>query len=121
MEKNWTHWFEIPVSDLERAKAFYEKIFGTSISIHDFGNLKMGIFPHNEVGAALCEGEWYKPSMDGPLVYMDAGSDLSVVLGRVEEAGGKVLSGKKQISPDHGFMAIFTDTEGNRLALHSMQ
>lgn len=119
-EKSWTHWFEIPVSDFNRAKKFYEAIFKTEIFTTDFGPLKMGIFPHKEVGCALCQGELYKPGNNGTLVYMDAGPDLQACQDRIEAAGGKVLMSKKQISPEHGYMCVFVDSEGNRMALHSM-
>ena len=55
----------------------------------------------------------------GSLVYLNGNDDLSVMLGRVESAGGKILRGKTQISPDIGYMAVFEDSEGNRIALHS--
>ena len=62
----------------------------------------------------------YKPSTDGVLVYFTAHSgDLANELSRVENAGGKVLQGKKQISEEYGYMALITDSEGNRVALHS--
>jgi predicted enzyme related to lactoylglutathione lyase len=120
MEKNWTGWFEIPVADLPRAKTFYEAIFGFEMSVADFGALQMAFFPQSKVGGALCAGKWYQPGDGGVLVYLNANPDLSVVLDKVEAAGGKVLQVKKQISPDHGYMALFADTEGNRLALHSL-
>lgn len=119
--KVWTTWFEIPVDDFERAKSFYENIFQTSILVTDFGAFKMGIFPHKNVGCAICKGEGYKTGDSGPVVYLDANPDLTQVQERVENAGGKILQTKKQISPEHGFMALFTDSEGNRLALHSDQ
>jgi predicted enzyme related to lactoylglutathione lyase len=121
MKKDWTIWFEIPVSDFDRAKAFYEHIFDTTLEVNDFGLFKMGVFPHKNVGCAICLGESYKPGAEGPLVYLNAGPDLEVVQNRIEEAGGTVISKKKQISPEHGFMAVFSDTEGNRLCLHSDQ
>ena len=120
-EKSWTQWFEIPVTDFDRAKKFYETVFDTSIRAMDFGGFKMGIFPHRQVGAAICQGQGYKPSADGLVVYMDASPDLSVAQGKIEKAGGKILQAKKQISPEHGFMALFLDSEGNRVALHSME
>lgn len=121
LQKSWTHWFEIPAKDLNRAKKFYETIFKTKIEIVDFGGFQMGIFPHKEVGCALCKHEAYVPSQSGTLVYMDASPDLNEVLNRIEKAGGSVVRPKSQISPEHGYMAMFTDSEGNRLALHSMQ
>jgi hypothetical protein len=121
MEKNWTSWFEIPVTDLNRAKAFYETIFSIELSVTDFGALQMAFFPQSKVGGALCAGKWYQPGTGGVLIYLNANPDLSAVLDKVEAAGGEVLQAKKQISPDHGYMALFTDPEGNRLALHSMK
>jgi hypothetical protein len=121
MEKNWTSWFEIPVADLPRAKAFYETIFGFQMHVMDLGALQIAFFPQSKVGGALCTGSWYQPAAGGVVLYLNANPDLSAVLGKVEDAGGRVLQAKKQISPEHGYMALFTYTEGNRLALHSME
>lgn len=118
-KKLWSVWYEIPVFDYERAKKFYESIFNIKIFTEDFGNFKMGIFPHKEVGCALCFGQGYKPGQEGTLVYMNAEPDLDTVLNRIVKAGGKVLREKNMISAEHGFMAVFVDSEGNRLALHS--
>ena len=117
--RSWTQWFEIPVTDLDRAKTFYEKIFEVNIEITDFGNFKMGILPHNSVGGALVQGEAYKPSREGTLIYLDANPDLTVTQNRVAEAGGEVLIEKRLISPEYGYMALLLDSEGNRIALHS--
>jgi predicted enzyme related to lactoylglutathione lyase len=113
-------WFEIPASDIDRARRFYEAIFAFAMKPLDLGDLQMALFPTG--GGALCQHRaFYKPSADaGPLVYLAAGPDLAVVLGRVEKAGGKVVVPKRQISPEYGYMAVFVDSEGNRVALHSM-
>lgn len=73
------------------------------------------------VGGALIESEGnYNPSLtDGPLVYLNGNPDLQHILNRVENAGGKIMVPKTQISPEYGFMAIIQDTEGNRIAFHS--
>lgn len=119
-QKSWTQWFEIPVSDYDRAKFFYETVFKTEIQTMDFGELKMGIFPHKDVGCALCyHPKFYKPGQDGTLVYMNAEPDLQMFLDRVESVGGSIQVPKKQISPEHGYMCVFIDSEGNRLGLHS--
>lgn len=117
--RSWTPWFEIPVLDMERAQKFYETVFDTTIEVNDMGGFKMGIFPHKKVGCALCQHEAYVPAGKGVLVYMNANPDLSSALNQIEAAGGQVLKPKTQISPEHGFMALFHDTEGNMLALHS--
>ena len=118
--KPWSTWFEIPATDLARAKKFYDALFNIDIEVLDFGGFKMGMFPQGEVGAALCQHESYQPSeTHGPLIYLNGNPDLQTVLDRVEPAGGRVIRAKTQISPEYGYMAIFIDTEGNRLALHS--
>lgn len=118
--KSWTTWFEIPATDLNRAKKFYDTIFEMDIQLVDFGGLKMGIFPHNGVGAALCQHEAYQPSeTHGVLVHLNANPDLQNVLDRVEAAGGRIIRPKSPISDEFGFMALIIDSEGNRLGLHS--
>jgi hypothetical protein len=74
------------------------------------------------IGGALCHNkDFYKPSStDGPLIYLNGNPDVQNVLDRVEAAGGKVLVPKTQISPEYGHMAVIIDTEGNRIALHSV-
>src|SRR5687767_3009418 len=105
--RQWTHWFEIAVTDYGRAKKFYETVFETQIEDMDFGPLKMGIFPHDTVGCALCHNPFYVPSENGTLVYLDAGEDLQHAQDRIAPAGGKIVVPKKQISPDHGYMCVF--------------
>lgn len=123
--KNAVAWFEIPAKDLKRAKKFYESIFGFEMIDMDLGDeLKMTMFPVEEegVGGALCEHEeFYKPSKNGALVYLSADPDLKRVLDKVEKNGGEILQPKTKITDDYGFMAIFVDSEGNRIALHSMK
>lgn len=121
MKQNWANWFEIPVTDFDRAKAFYESIFDINLSVHDLGALKMGIFPSEKYGCAICQGEAYTPGSAGPLVYLNANPDLSVVEEKIIKQGGSIIISKRMISPDFGYMALFKDTEGNRLALHSKE
>jgi uncharacterized protein len=123
--KNAISWFEIPVQDLPRAKTFYEAIFGMTMIPLDMASVKMSMFPMEDfsgVGGALCYNkDFYKPSAtDGPLIYLNGNPDVQRVLDKVPAAGGKVMVPKTQISPEHGFMAIIVDTEGNRVALHSV-
>jgi len=125
MEHNMVGWFEIPVNDMDRAKAFYEKVFHTTISVHDLGGIIMGWFPDasGKKGASgsLVKHEMYKPSTtDGPLIYFTC-PDLSNELSRVEAAGGTIMQPKTEIGGGHGFMALLKDTEGNRIALHSLK
>lgn len=127
MEKNIGCWFEIPVLDMNRAVAFYEHVFGFKIEVHNLGTEIMGWFPYsknpnasNAGGSLNYSPNHYKPSADGTLIYLASQkNDLSDELSRVEVAGGKVLMSKKMITEEIGFMGMFLDSEGNRIALHS--
>jgi hypothetical protein len=125
MEHNIVGWFEIPVSNLDRAVKFYEMVFLTRLEVHDLGDLKMAWFPWKDnapgsPGSLVYHEKFYTPSEHGVLIYMSTPSgDLNEDLKKVENAGGKVLIPRRQISEEFGYMAVFTDTEGNRIALHS--
>ncbi|MBL7850871.1 MAG: VOC family protein [Cyclobacteriaceae bacterium] len=123
--KNAISWFEIPTKDLNRAQKFYETIFGMQMMPLDLAQIQMRMFPledPNAIGGALVyNADFYKSSStDGPLVYLNANPDVQQVLDRIEKAGGKIIVPKTQISPEYGYMAMFLDTEGNRVALHSV-
>ncbi|MES2279080.1 MAG: VOC family protein [Bacteroidota bacterium] len=123
---NAISWFEIPATDIDRAQKFYEAIFDISMMPMDMPQMKMRIFPLTDmmkgVSGCLCDsGGFHVPSADkGPLVYLNANPDVQIVLDRIEAAGGKIIVPKTQISPEHGHMAVFVDTEGNRVALHAV-
>ena len=123
-QNNKLNWFEIPVTDFERGKSFYETVFDVSLQVMDFGGFKMAIFPNDngngKVYGALCfHPEQYIPSENGVLIYLNCNPDLQPVLDKVESNGGKILRPKTIISPEFGFMAMLIDSEGNRIALHS--
>ncbi len=122
---NAISWFEIPATDLQRAQKFYEAIFDISMVPLEFPQLQMRMFPLEGVlgvGGAICKSEgFYKPSVtDGPLVYLNANPDVQLILDKIEAAGGKIIVPKTEITPEYGHMAVFIDTEGNRVALHSV-
>jgi predicted enzyme related to lactoylglutathione lyase len=118
------NWFEIPVTDFARAKKFYETLFDAEIQEMPHPTMKYGMLPsdmmNGGVGGGLVQGEGFEPSMKGTIVYLNGGDDLSIPLAKIEKAGGKILMPKTSIGPN-GFMAHFVDTEGNRVALHSMK
>ena len=116
-------WFEIPASDLERAKGFYGKVFGVELRDADFGNDEMAMFPSNiqNVFRAIVKGEMRTPNSEGILVYFLGGKDLATPLSRVERAGGKVIFPKTLIMPEAGYFAIVLDTEGNKVGIHSKE
>jgi predicted enzyme related to lactoylglutathione lyase len=124
--KNAISWFEIPAIDLDRAQKFYETIFDIQMIPLDTPNFQMRMFPledmANGIGGAISKAEgFYKPSAsDGTLIYLNANPDVQNVVDKIEAAGGKIVVPKTQISPVYGYMAVFIDTEGNRVALHSI-
>ncbi len=122
---NAISWFEIGTTDLERATKFYETIFNVKLNVLDMPNIKMRMFPIDDMmgvsGALVDSGGFHKPSStDGPLIYLNANPDLQQVLDKVEAAGGRIMVPKTEISPEYGFMAVIFDTEGNRIGLHSV-
>lgn len=118
--KNFISIVEIPTADFSRAVSFYQALLTIQIEKVDMGEMRMGVFPGGgTVNVTLVGGNDYKPSANGTTVYLNGGDDLQTILDKVEPNGGKVLVPKTEISPEMGFFALFTDTEGNKLGLHS--
>jgi predicted enzyme related to lactoylglutathione lyase len=115
-------WVEVPVSDMGRAIKFYNAVLEWELKEVKLGELIMAWFPwdHSAPGAAgsLVRNPNYTPSALGSLVYFSC-ADVATQIGRVEAAGGEVLCEKTQISPEHGYMGLAMDSEGNRIAFHS--
>jgi predicted enzyme related to lactoylglutathione lyase len=118
--RHYVSWFEIPALNLLRAVGFYNFIYGIEMETTVTSGYAMALFPaDNGIGGAIVVGEGSTPSATGTLVYLNAGNDLAPVLGRVEKGGGRIIMGKTLISKEDGYFALFIDTEGNKLALHS--
>jgi len=122
-EANALNWFEIPVTDMQRAKNFYDKVFDINIALDNMMGMEMGFLPfedgNGKVSGALVKSDMHKPSMDGAVVYLNANPDIQKVVDRIENAGGKVVMPKTLINEQVGYMAFFTDTEGNKIGLHA--
>lgn len=121
---NALNWFEIPATDIERAKGFYEGIFNIQLTpMQEMMNMKMVGFPTNpnsgKVGGALVAGDYHQPSAEGAVIYLNANPQIQVVIDRIEKFGGKIVMPRTEISPEIGYMAFFIDTEGNRVGLHA--
>ena len=119
---NAINWFEIPAANFDRAVRFYSEVLDAELPIHDVMGANLAFLPveRGEIGGCIAFGERYKPSADGTMVYLNGGEDLSTPLSRVESAGGHVEMPKTKISDEVGYMAVIRDTEGNRVAFHSM-
>jgi uncharacterized protein len=115
-------WFEIPVSNFARAKAFYEAVLGRTIEPMEMGPTIMGFLSSdpNAVGGAIVYSEEAKPSQQGTTVYLNGGADLAPMLARAVKAGGSIAVPKTEIGNDFGCFAHFIDSEGNKIGLHSM-
>jgi len=121
-KENSLNWFEIPAADIKRAVKFYETVFSITMPQMEMGG-SMAFFPADmeggKVGGALVQSPMHKPSTEGAIIYLNGNPDLDIALGKVEKAGGKIVMPKTKITDEIGFMAFFTDTEGNKVAMHS--
>ncbi len=120
---NSVNWFEIPVTDMDRAKKFYETIFDIEMQTMQMPEFRMEAFPmemgNGKVHGALMQHEMYTPMANGVTIYLNANPDIQAVVDRIEAAGGEIVIPKTQISEEIGYMAFFMDSEGNRMALHA--
>ena len=119
-KSNPINFFEIPVTDFERARSFYETVTGWKLDVMDMDGFQFGFFPRGEfMGGAIVQGEGYQPSQSGTLVYLNGSEDFDGMLARAEKAGGSVAMPRTSIG-ENGFIGRFVDSEGNLVALHTM-
>jgi predicted enzyme related to lactoylglutathione lyase len=118
-------WFQIPASDITRARQFYETVCGFRLEqLLASPGMDMWGFPADwekgEISGALVCGEGAVPSATGTAVFLNADPDLQVMLDRVEPAGGRILMPKTRIDMEGaGHFALIADTEGNTVGLYS--
>ena len=122
-ETNALNWFEISVADMERATKFYEQSFDIKLQPAEMSGMQINMFPANGmnggVGGSLVKSQMHHPSATGAVIYLNANPDLQHIADRIEKEGGKIIMPKMLINEQTGYMAIFTDTEGNTVGLHS--
>lgn len=118
--KDYVSWFEIPAINFQQAVHFYNHIFGIEMEQNITDVNAMAFFPVTSgIGGAVIASPGSIPSDTGPLIYLNGGKDLNNVLNKLEEVGGRIVMPKTLISEDAGYFAIFIDSQGNKLALHS--
>ncbi|MHB1399796.1 MAG: VOC family protein [Trichloromonadaceae bacterium] len=120
-QTNLAGWFEIPVTDMDRAKTFYESVFDLHLELQEMGPQEMAWFPMQEeiygAGGALVRGPGYLPAQTGVIIYLTT-ADIETTLAKAQAQGGRVLARKTAIG-DYGFIGFIADTEGNRIGIHS--
>ena len=130
MNHNPVGWFEIYVQDMERAKAFYEGLFGVVLSKiqsekleQEKDHIEMWGFPMFPEGCgisgALVRMAGFPSGANSVLVYFRC-TDCAVEASKVVQLGGRIQNEKFSIS-QYGYISHVIDTEGNMIGLHSMQ
>ncbi|VAW56976.1 hypothetical protein MNBD_GAMMA07-851 [hydrothermal vent metagenome] len=119
--KNSINWFEIPVNNLTRAIEFYESVFDITLTREKMDNVELAIFPSDKDGitGALIKADFLQPSEQGSLVYLNAEGVMDEVMARAEAQSSSVFFPKTCIG-ECGYVAHIGDSEGNKIALHSM-
>ena len=119
--KSFISIFEIPATEISRAVDFYQTILDINIEKMEFPEMQMGIFPYEGqmVTGVIMKAEGYKPSADGVTIYLNGGDNLQIILDKVEKNGGEIIVPKSLHADENGYYAIFLDSEGNKIGLHS--
>jgi predicted enzyme related to lactoylglutathione lyase len=112
-------YFEIPVSDLDRAIKFYGDVFGFDFTKDNIHGNEMAFFPYDPaaggITGGLAKGDIYKPTKDGVLIYFFV-PDIDETIAKIEQLGSQILFPKTKAG-DFGYVAEFEDSEGNRIGL----
>ena len=105
----------------DRAIAFYSAVLGCEVEKHEESGFSMGVLPHEgeSVGGCLSVMPDNPPSDHGILIYLNCEGRLDDAVAAVESNGGTILEPQHSIGP-YGRRALINDSEGNRVALHSM-
>ena len=117
------NWFEIPVANLDRAQAFYEKVLGRTLKREAMGGDPMAIFPYQEPatgGCLVAGGPRAAAAGSGVRIYLDCMPSIDAALSRVTAAGGAIVTPKTVLPEGMGFFAVLRDTEGNEVGLHAL-
>lgn len=110
-------WVEIPAIDFDRAVQFYSNVFGFNFQVIEVGKEKMACFPSGEGAISLAPG--FKPSENGVLVSLNAGTQLDLIINKIKQEQGTITQPKTKIEAEGlGYFALFIDSEGNRMGLY---
>jgi len=115
--QNFTVWTEIPVTDVDRAIAFYNEVFGLELTVDNSGPNPMAMFPTADgtgVAGHIYPGTPAKAG-EGPTAHFAIPDTLEDAMARTGKAGGKVLGDPVTIPA--GRFAYATDPDGNSIGL----
>jgi predicted enzyme related to lactoylglutathione lyase len=113
-------WVDIPVADLDRSAKFYTAVLARPVHVEQFGDIRFGVLDHQDGnGGCLVVHPDQITGTAGPLIYLNVDGRIRNAVSQAETHGGKVVEPIHTIGP-HGTRAILLDSEGNRIALHSM-
>lgn len=119
--KNAINWFEIPVNDMPRAINFYQNMLGVELKQETMDGIDMAIFPYDDkhVSGCLVKADFLQPGDRGSLVYLNVEGFMDQAIERATGKGSNLLFPKTSIG-ENGYIAHLSDSEGNKIALHSM-
>ena len=112
--------FEITTNNLEETSKFYSEVFGWDINVDNTFNYWMFHSGPQQGGAFVAPQEATPYSVDykeGQILLYIGSEDIDGDLAKVEKSGGKILVPKSEI-PNTGWMAVFSDPTGVRMALY---
>jgi uncharacterized protein len=112
-------YFEIPVTEIDRAIKFYKAVFQFEFKKENIDNNEMALFPfvdeNSGISGALAKRKIYKPTKNGVVIYFKT-ENIDETLKLATSNGGQILY---PITDNGiGLVAEFEDTEGNRIALY---
>ena len=113
-------WVDIPVEDMDRARAFYSAVLQTPIELMDGANGDVALLPMEPGDASgdLVKSAENKPSLTGATVYLDSKGDPEGMMERAAASGGRILRPVAYMGEMVGSIGYFQDSEGNRLGVH---
>jgi len=113
-------WVDIPVTDMDRARAFYAAVLEDEIPLMDGANGDVALLPmeRGTVSGDLVRSENQKPGLTGCTIYLGSNGDPEGMIERAVAAGGKLLVPVASMGDMVGSIGYFQDSEGNRIGVH---
>ncbi|MBE0529032.1 MAG: VOC family protein [Thermoleophilia bacterium] len=113
-------WADIPVGDMDRARAFYSAVLQADVELMP-GMDDVALLPMEPGDASgdLVKSDRATPGAGGVTIYLDSKGDPEGMLGRAVAAGGQVDMPVADMGEMVGFIGFFIDTEGNRVGVHA--